>query len=39
MNVIEIGQKYFLLTFWGFLVTIIFDVKIDVNICEPYYVN
>ena len=26
-------------TFWGFLVTIIFDVKIDVNMCEPHYAN
>ena len=25
--------------FWGFLVTIICDVKIDVNVCEPHYVN
>ena len=39
MKVIEIAQKYFLWTFWGFLVTIICDVKIDVNICERHYVN
>ena len=32
-------SKYFLWTFWGFLVTIICDVKIDVNICEPHYVD
>ena len=29
----------FLSTFWGFLVTIIWDVKIDINMCEPHYVN
>ena len=39
MKVIKIAQKYFLWTFWGFLVTIISDVKIDVNICEPHCVN
>ena len=39
MKVIKIAQKYFLWTFWGFLVTIICDVKIDVNICEPHCVN
>ena len=32
-------SKYFLCTFGGFLVTIIFDIKIDVNVCEPHYVN
>ena len=31
-------SNYFLCTFWGFLVTIIFDIKIDVNVCEPHYV-
>ena len=25
--------------FWTILVTFIFDVKIDVNMCEPHYVN
>ena len=35
----QIAQKYFLWTFWGFLVTIISDVKIDVNMCEPHCVN
>ena len=25
--------------FWAILLTFIFDVKIDVNICEPHYVN
>ena len=39
MKVIKIAQKYFLWTFWGFLVTIICDIKIDVNIYEPHYVN
>ena len=39
MKVTKIAQKYFLCTFWGFLVTIICDVKIDINICEPHYVN
>ena len=39
MKVTKIAQKYFLWTFWGFLVTIICDVKIDVNICEPHCVN
>ena len=39
MKVTKIVQKHFLCTFWGFLVTIICDVKIDVNMCEPHYVN
>ena len=39
IKVIKIGQKYFLWTFRVFLVTIICDVKIYVNICEPHYVN
>ena len=39
MKVITISQKYFLWTFWGFLMTITSDVKIDVNMCEPHYVN
>ena len=25
--------------FWTILVTFIFDIKIDVNMCEPHYVN
>ena len=39
MKVTKIGQKYFLWTFWGFLVMIICDIKIDINMCEPHYVN
>ena len=39
MKVTKIFQKHFLCTFWGFLVTIICDVKIDINMCEPHYVN
>ena len=39
IKVTKIVQKHFLCTFWGFLVTIICDVKIDVNMCEPHYVN
>ena len=39
MKVVKISQKYFLWTFWVFLVTIICDVKIDINMCEPHYVN
>ena len=39
MKVTKIVQKHFLCTFWGFLVTIICDIKIDVNMCEPHYVN
>ena len=39
MKVNKIAQKYFLWTFWGFLVTIICDIKIDVNMCEPHCVN
>ena len=35
----KLPKKYFLWTFWGFLVTIICDVKIDINICEPHCVN
>ena len=33
------SHKYFLCTFWGSLVTMICDVKIDVIICEPHHVN
>ena len=25
--------------FWTILVTFIFDIKIDINMCEPHYVN
>ena len=39
MKVTKIVQKHFLCTFWGFLVTIICDIKIDINMCEPHYVN
>ena len=39
MKVTKIVQKHFLCTFWGFLVTIIWDVKIDINMCEPHYAN
>ena len=39
MKVTKIVQKHFLCTYRGFLVTIICDVKIDVNMCEPHYVN
>ena len=39
MKVTKIVQKHFLCPFWGFLVTIICDVKIDINMCEPHYVN
>ena len=39
MKVTKIVQKHFLCTFWGFLVTIICKVKIDINMCEPHYVN
>ena len=38
-HLIKIGLKYFLWTCWGFLMTIICDVKIDANTCEPDYVN
>ena len=31
----NVHRKYF----WAILVTFIFDIKIDVNICEPHYVN
>ena len=31
MNITEIGQKYFQWRFWGFLVTIICPVKIDIK--------
>ena len=39
MKVTKIVQKHSLCTFWGVLVTIICDVKIDINMCEPHYVN
>ena len=39
MMVTKIVPKHFLCTFWGFLVAITCDVKIDVNMCEPHYVN
>ena len=31
----NVHRKYF----WAILLTFIFDVKIDINICEPHYVN
>ena len=31
----NVHKKYF----WAILVTFIFDVKIDINICEAHYVN
>ena len=39
MKVTKIVQKHFVCTFWGFLVTIIYDIKIDISKCEPHYVN
>ena len=39
MKVTKIVQKHFLCTFWGFLVTIICDIKIDISMCEHHYVN
>ena len=39
MKVTKIVQKHFLCPFGGFLVTIISDVKIDINMYEPHYVN
>ena len=36
MKVTKIVQKHFLCTFWGFLVTIICDVKIDISMCKPH---
>ena len=38
MTVIKIGQKYFLWTFWRFLMTSTCNVKIDVRTCEPHCV-
>ena len=38
-DVTKIVQKHFLCTFWEFLLTIICDVKIDISMCEPHYVN
>ena len=35
----QIVQNHFLYPFGGFLVTIICDVKIDISMCEPHYVN
>ena len=31
----NVHRKYF----WAILMTFISDVKIDVNMCEPHYVN
>ena len=31
----SVHRKYF----WTILVTFIFDVKLDINICKPCYVN
>ena len=31
----NVHRKYF----WAILLTFIFDVKIDINMCEPHYVN
>ena len=38
MKVIKIGLKHILGTFWGFLMTMIWDVKIDLIMCEPHCV-
>ena len=39
MMVTKIPQIVHRKCFWTILVTFIFDVKIDVNMCEPHYVN
>ena len=39
MKVTKIVQKHFLCTFWGFLVTIICDIKIDISMCEPHFMS
>ena len=40
MKVTKIGQKYFLCTFWGFwLPSYVISKLINVNMCEPHYVN
>ena len=31
----NVDRKYF----WTILATFIFDIKIDVNMCEPHYAN
>ena len=31
----SVHRKYF----WAILVTFIFDIKLDINICKPHYVN
>ena len=31
----SVHKKYF----WAILVTFIFDVKLDINICKPHFVN
>ena len=31
----NVHRKYF----WAILLTFIFDIKIDINICEPHYLN
>ena len=36
---LKLVKNTFLWTFWGFLVSIIFDVKIDINMCESHYVS
>ena len=35
MKVTKIGQKYFLRVFGE----IMCDIKIDINMCEPHYIN
>ena len=39
VKVIKIGHKYILSTFWGVLVAIICDIKIDVIVCELHCVK
>ena len=39
MKVTKNPQNVHRKCFWTILVTYIFDVKIDINMCEPHYVN
>ena len=39
MMVTKNPQNVYRQYFWAILMTFIFDIKIDVNMCEPHYVN
>ena len=39
MMVTKNPQNAYRKSFWAILMTFISDIKIDINMCEPHYVN